>query len=127
MQFLTQISTTFTLSSSTLTADITPSATSSKILVLMNIASYKKDGGQQMISVFGDSTNLSGTANGIINNNGNNITYSSAITLLDSPNSTSAITYQMRQKTESGGDTVKFNNNGGLSSLILLEVGDNDK
>ena len=116
-------STTFTLSSSTLTADITPSATSSKILILMNIASYKKDSGQQMISVFRDSTNLSGTANGIINNNGNNITYSSAITLVDSPNTTSATTYQMRQKTESGGDTVKFNNNGGLSSLILLEVG----
>nr|BAR39831.1 hypothetical protein [uncultured Mediterranean phage uvMED] len=116
-------STTFSLSSSTLTADITPSATSSKILVLMNIASYKKDSGQQMISVFRDSTNLSGTANGIINNNGNNITYSSAITLVDSPNTTSATTYQMRQKTEQAVDTVKFNNNGGLSSLILLEVG----
>lgn len=113
---------TFTLSSSTLTADITPSSTSSKILVLMNIASYKKDGGQQFITIFRDSTNLSGDSNGIINNNASNITYSSAITLLDSPNTTSTITYQMRQKTEAS-DTVKFNNNGGLSSLILLEVG----
>lgn len=116
-------STTFTLASSTLTASITPSATSSKVLILMSIGSYKKAGGAQYITIYRGSTDLGQGNNGIIGNNASNVTYSSAITLLDSPSTTSATTYQFRMRSESSGDSQRINNVGGVSSLVLLEVG----
>ena len=115
-------STSFTDASSTLTATITPSSTSSKVLIMMSIGTYKKAGGAQFITIYRDSTNLANN-DGFVANNGVNNNYSTAVVHLDSPNTTSATTYEFRMRSESSGDTQNINGQGGKSSFIVMEIG----
>jgi hypothetical protein len=118
----TTTSTSFVTASSTLTVDITPSATSSKIFVVASIGGYKKDGGAMHLSIYRGSTNLGHNDRGMINGDANNVRYSSAMTVLDSPNTTSATTYRVRIRSE-GGDTVRLNADGVESNIVVMEVG----
>jgi len=118
----TTTSTSFVTASSTLTVDITPSATSSKIFVVASIGAYKKDGGAMHLSIFRGSTNLGHNDRGMINGDANNVRYSSAMTVLDSPSSTSATTYRVRMRSE-GGDTIRLNADGVESNIVVMEVG----
>lgn len=115
-------STSFTNNSSTLSISITPSSTSSKILIMMSISSYEKAGGAHFITVYRGSTNLANN-DGFIPNSDSNDNKSSAVVHLDSPNTTSATTYQFRHRSESSGDSQSINGRGGTSNLILMEVG----
>lgn len=115
-------STSFTDASSTLTATITPSSTSSKVLIMMSIGTYKKAGGVQFITIYRGSTNLANN-DGFVANNGVNNNYSTAVVHLDSPNTTSATTYEFRMRSESSGDTQNINGQGGKSSFIVMEIG----
>jgi len=115
-------STSFTNNSSTLSISITPSSTSSKILIMMHISSYEKAGGAHFITIFRGSTNLANN-DGFIPNSDSNDNKSSAVVHLDSPNTTSATTYQFRHRSESSGDSQSINGRGGTSNLILMEVG----
>jgi len=101
---------------------ITPSATSSKIFVIVNIHAdtqvNDKGFGLQLVR---------GTTN-IHTDNGQKAFYSASSRLqskylhheLDSPNTTSATTYKVQIKTD-GGNTVRFNDQS-LSSITLMEV-----
>ena len=115
-------STSFTDASSTLTATITPSSTSSKVLIMMSIGTYKKAGGVQFITIYRGSTNLAGN-DGFVANNGQNNNYSTAVVHLDSPSTTSATTYEFRMRSESSGDSQQINQAGGKSSFIVMEIG----
>tara|TARA_R100001126_G_scaffold53073_1_gene29953 strand:+ start:846 stop:1679 length:834 start_codon:yes stop_codon:yes gene_type:complete len=114
-------SSTYSLASSSLTVDITPSATSSKILVMLS-TSYKKNGGSMFITIFRDSTNLGNGNNGFINGDANNVPYPGSIVVLDSPSSTSQLTYQIRTRS-GGGDAVDFNEGGSTGSIVAMEIG----
>jgi hypothetical protein len=116
-------STSFTNNSSTLSISITPSSTSSKILIMMSIGAYKKAGGAHFITVFRGSTNLAADNAGFIPNSDQNHNMSSAIVFLDSPSTTSATTYQFRHRSESSGDSQNIHGLGGTSSLVLMEIG----
>lgn len=109
----------------TLGAAITPSSTSSKVLVMIQSCySTEAPSRTQYITLFRDSTNLGGTDGMIQNLNGPNGDYQrSGVTLnfLDSPNTTSPVTYYLAHKSGGGNvEIVPFNN--ALSSVILLEI-----
>jgi len=112
-------SSSFVNSSSTLTATITPSSTSNKVLIMMSIGVYKKTGGVGYITIYRGGTNLAGN-DGFIPNTGLNNQYSSSVVFLDSPNTTSATTYEFRQRT--GSDQVSINQQGGKSAFVVMEI-----
>ena len=117
----TTTSTSFTNASTTLSVSITPSATSSKIFVVASIGGYKKDGGAIYLSIFRGSTNLGDANRGMINGDANNVMYSSAMTVLDSPSTTSSTTYEVRMRS-AGGDTVRLNADYVESNIVVMEV-----
>jgi len=113
---------------STLSASITPSATSSKILILVS----------QTVSVSRDSGNAIGAINimrattqiweGYVGNT-NNVLNQQSVMYLDSPSTTSATTYKTQGKTDTTSDSAKirFQQDSGLSdrnsSIHLIEIG----
>ena len=117
-------SSSYTLASSSLTANITPSATSSKIYVMITGGMYINTNNRRgYITIFRDSTNLSG-------DDGFAQVFAAAaaplvpfaVSVLDSPSSTSQITYQIRIKSQSG-STFYINEYQSKSSITLYEIG----
>ena len=111
-----------------LTANITPSATSSKILVVIaqhtsvNRASSLARGQVQVVR---DSTVVFAPNNWTINmqQTGSDLAHSTmlAFNILDTPSSTSSLVYKSQMKPESS-STVKSQQNGNQSNIILMEV-----
>ena len=118
-------SATYTLASSTLTVDITPAATSSKILVFATIAMGQSSANQGHYTIFRDSTNLSGSGNDdafMLNQVADKYTGLS-MSFLDSPSSTSALTYQVRIKTGSTNHTTYLQYTAdAMSAITVMEV-----
>jgi len=109
-----------------LSVNITPSATSSKILIIGNACGDTKGNRYIYASLFRDSTNLAtGTgADGfgiIYTADGERLYGSLPMMKLDSPNTTSQVTYQLRARTNSGGFRITQHNQ--TSSIIVMEVG----
>jgi hypothetical protein len=118
-------STTNTLIDTGLTATITPSSASSKILVLVNQAgTYKENNTYLKITL-----DRGGTE--IWFNNGGGFTDTTAInnvgsigtSYLDSPATTSATTYKTRFSSSGGGATVIVQHNTSVSTIVLMEIG----
>ena len=110
------------------TATITPSSASSKIMcfVTAELAQTNTNLNTQM-TLFKDTTNLAGTGNafcGVLSSAGN-IYANAAINYLDSPATTSAITYSTRILVDSG--TGVYNAGGGgvtaaKAVITLMEI-----
>ena len=125
-------STTYTDTS--LTASITPSATSSKVLVIVtqNYYIYRSTSGFQSMGL-----QLLRDATTIVDPNGNysmnaeigtgvlGIQTYATIAYLDSPSSTSSLTYKTQGKvgTTANSGAVTFQNGNSPSYIILMEVG----
>ena len=110
-----------------LTGNITPSATSSKILVMWNCGGYMKqpmDAGCTFY-LYKDGSELKEVA--LVLDNSTSSGYAQGGTMsgqyLDSPNTTSAITYDIRFKGSSGSANMYNGRNGTDQSLVLMEVG----
>ena len=117
---------TFGLNSSTLTLNITPSATSSKILVTCSAMLYI--GGQAArLTIFRDSTNLaSATApeDSFVTMDGDgNFGAVSGMHFLDSPSTTSAVNYQIRFRNNQGSTTTTMPFRSALGVLTAYEIG----
>ena len=124
---ITQTNMSSTSSSYVLTAltdTITPSATSSKILILASgNLNNTASGSWAYATIFRDGSNIA------IDNDGFNGAYSAGgdihvpfnVHYLDSPNSTSSLTYDIRVRCNAG--TVRFNHEQNTSSLTLIEIG----
>jgi len=112
------------------TISITPTATSSKILILCNLMGIEKGTGSANtrldVRIYRDSTQLT-------TSNANRWTYNTnverdggfAINWLDSPSSTSAINYRLNfQWLDTGGSTCYVNKDGnsGYSTITVMEV-----
>ena len=115
-------STTFVASS--ITANITPSATSSKIYVSVCTDLDSQTNNQAFATIFRDSTNL---ASGTDNFGSNFVPSGRVITplsmsVLDSPNTTSQITYAGYAKSGSNSVTCKFNNQNVTGTITLMEI-----
>ena len=115
-------STSVTWVDSTLTATITPSSTSSKILVITSGLYYTDNANMQ-----GSVRILRGSTDIVINTG---IAYSSAgavsnsVTLnkLDAPATTSATTYKVQIQRFAGGGSFNAQLNGSTAIMILMEV-----
>jgi hypothetical protein len=106
-------STSFVTASNTLTINITPSSASSKIYINVTSSMYVDAVGaaQGYFTIFRDATNLGGATSGFGNiyapgvsdtDNGGYV----ALSILDEPNTTSAITYQVYIRTGNASDNV---------------------
>jgi hypothetical protein len=109
-----------------LTASITPSSASNKILVMGNLASVARRAGTNSEGLYWlvrNGTSL-GNFDGITPwNDGasNNRSVGSIhVQYLDSPSSTASVTYILRM--ECSGNGVDINDEGGISSLTLMEI-----
>ena len=127
----TTTSTTF--ASTGLTAAITPSATSSKIFVTCSFTGSKNsddnDADWAYFSIHRGTTDLGGSnGRGIV---GHYNYISSSIdnhfpvnmVVLDSPSSTSELTYTVEYAGSGTNDTIAFNNREMKTSIILMEIG----
>ena len=115
-----------------ITANITPSATSSKILILISAAVLMHGNGRASsiggVNILRDSTSIYGGGNnnamGIYteNNTGVKMWAGHSHTFLDSPSSTSQITYKMQGRIETSGESMQFQTGGMNSVITLMEV-----
>ena len=121
----TTTSNTFVTASSTLTVNITPSSASNKILVVLMLCGFGADtqGTNARATVYRDATNIS-PSNGFADNNvatGSAYYVGAGNSVLDTPNTTSQITYQFYMQNSGGSNTARVNN-GGFSSLTCYEI-----
>lgn len=132
----TTIATT-TLTSTSLSATITPSATTSKILVLVT-SQFKHQRSGNGFSGIAAELDRNGTVVGdwdktdhdefnFIQIAGSSAAvYSSntvSVSVLDSPSSTSALTYTLKARGYDSSVSVNFQQNSALSTITLLEIG----
>jgi hypothetical protein len=111
-------STSFVTASNTLSVTITPSSASNKIFIIVS-AAMLSDSYRSFYTIFRDgSTNLgngnAGLTSLILNSAG-------SITYLDSPNTTSATTYQVYMKSVTT-DAVIINAGNSRSSITCFEI-----
>jgi len=112
---------TYVTGSNTLSVNITPSATSSKILVMFSSnARSATDDKEARYTIFRDSTDLSG-GNGTAFVNKNDSTSISSV-IVDSPSTTSQLTYQVYMKAESG-FTIYLNHGSTFGTIVAMEIG----
>ena len=109
-----------------LTASITPSATSSKILVICEIASIGKANSNTYVELKllkGSSALITFTKEaGADGGSGTNKVGNSGCTYLDSPNTTSAVTYKVQMNSGSGSNYGQTGGSSGTSTMTLMEV-----
>ena len=110
-----------------LTGTITPSATSSKILIMFNCGGFMKqafDAGAWWY-LYKDGSELKEIAFVLDNNSGSMYAQGGTMSgqYLDSPNTTSSVTYDIRFKNTSSSANTYSGRNGTDQSLVLMEVG----
>ena len=107
-----------------LTLNITPSATSSKIYVVACSGFYNASttGDQGAATIYRDSTNLGGNG-GFVNTFGTDtrIIFPTAVCVLDSPSSTSQITYAVYIRSYSGA-SMQWNGQSEIGQIVAMEV-----
>ena len=96
---------------------ITPSDTSSKILI-MATNTGEVDGGRGYYTIFRGSTNVNGSAE-LVANQLNGLNNPFTMIFLDSPSSTSALTYKVGLRSQNSGQTTSSSR----TTLIALEIG----
>jgi hypothetical protein len=96
----TTTSTSFATGSNTLSVSITPSSASNKIFLIVTTSGYAVVSGRY--TIFRDATNIGNGNSGLSQIEGG---YGSVnMSILDSPSTTSAITYQVQFRNTSGAD-----------------------
>ena len=123
----TTTSNTYVTASSTLSVDITPSATSSKILVVLMLCGFGADtqSTNARVTIKRDTSTDISPSNGFADNNvvtGGPYYVGGGNSVLDSPNTTSQVYYQLYMQNTGGSHTARLNN-GGFSSLTCFEIG----
>ena len=117
-------STTFVASNSA--ATITPTSTASKILIITNSPLYiSGDNGHTYTTIFRNATNLSpGNAEFLLFSAGTGSTgrwTNGSMSFLDSPSTTSAVTYTVYYRNATAG-TSYYDGNGGMALITLMEI-----
>ena len=108
-----------------LSASITPSATTSKIFITLQGCADNDGGGRQgYFAIFRDSTNLNGGAISASTSiySGDRIIVPVATSHLDSPSSTSSLTYALYFKNP-GSNSVEFLSQSTQAHITLMEIG----
>ena len=114
-------STSFINSSNGITLNITPSAASSKIFVQVSVSNVFGAGGNNVfMTIYRDSTNLGGSS-GMAIHGGFDESVPFSMSILDSPSSTSELTYQVYAKVTGG--THNYGNANAVSTITAFEIG----
>jgi len=119
-------STSFVTGSNTLSVDITPSATSSKIFVTTQFTvGTAVDDQHATYTIYRDTTDLGdGSGNGMQRcaayNVGWDVYFPCAMSILDSPSSTSELTYQVYMKTSTSSGYINYGS--GKVSITAYEI-----
>jgi hypothetical protein len=119
---------TTTLADTGLTATITPSATTSKILVLVSQAGVVKGSGNALsacdIRLFRGATDISPITIGAGSTNTTTVNFIGNVScmFLDSPATTSATTYKTQFKNQVAAAQVIVQANSSESNIVLLEI-----
>jgi hypothetical protein len=122
----TQISnTTVTPADTGLTATITPRSATSKILVQVNQNGVYANAGTGMrLNLLRNGTLISKMGQRLAGDSTDTTSVGSASTsYLDSPNSTSAVTYKTQFNSETAGQSSFVNVYGAMSTITLMEIG----
>ena len=103
-----------------LAVSITPSSTSSKIMVFFNTTVYRTSN-SAFLTVYRDSTNIAG-ANGLSNPTGGlTVWLPVGVQYLDSPNTTSSVQYTLFARSQSG--VLYVGGDGDLiNSITVMEI-----
>jgi len=117
-------STSYVNSSNGLSVDITPAASNSKIYIIVSLGHFTCPGGQNMsVTVFRDSTNLAGGDGGVglgfHGGFGEAIPF--ACHVVDSPSSTSELTYQVYAKVT--GSSGSYGHANTTATITAMEIG----
>ena len=120
-------STSFVTGSNTLSVTITPSTTSSRILVIVSMSIKTTGGTLGEYTIYRDSTNLStaSSSTGFLAITQNDVKGNLGLHVLDSPSSTSALVYQPYMSV-GGAGTVYMgadDYNDAMSTITCLEIG----
>ena len=111
-----------------LTASITPSSSSNKVLVLVQQSAGKHDGNTKVnIRMYRDSTEIGGVVAGrdigeTNNSNTNNVGMGFSNSFLDTPSSTSALVYKTQFNNNDATGTAKVQTASGQSYITLMEI-----
>jgi hypothetical protein len=108
-------STSFVTASNTLSVSITPSSASNKIFIIAHTAAGNTN---VQVTIFRGATNLGDATNGMTYHNS---AATACITFLDSPNTTSSITYQLYFRSYNG-TTQYINNTTPKGSITVMEI-----
>jgi len=121
----TTTSSTFVTGSNTLSVTITPASSSNKIFIIVGatfagtfLSNSPIYGEDVYFTIYRDSTNLGNGNNGLGYTNMSH--HPSHLSYLDSPNTTSAITYQVYFRT--AGSTAYINGGSSKGSITCMEV-----
>jgi hypothetical protein len=111
----------FVTASNTLSVSITPSSASNKIFIETNFSAFLDGPNESQFTIYRDATNL-GTVNGMVTlyneTSGAQITVPTGMSYLDSPNSTSALTYQVYVRATAGTANFIY----GTASITAFEI-----
>jgi hypothetical protein len=116
----------FVTASNTLSVTITPSSASNKIFIIVG-ANNRTEATYNVFTVFRGATDLGAAANMGLGVTGSAPTVASVIStfgisFLDSPNTTSATTYQLRFRTNDVAYPATLNYNNSKSSITVMEI-----
>jgi len=117
-------STSFVTGSNTLSVSITPASTSNKIFIVANVNSGDGDsGGERHFTIQRGATNLGNTSGLAQGRSSANTGFSANVNMavLDSPNTTSATTYQVYMRSPSG-NTTTMNTNSCRGTITCFEI-----
>jgi len=112
----------FVTASNTLSVTITPTSTSNKIFVIANSSVEHNTTNTYMIfTIYRGATNLGNSQGGnLLRVSSTQNTYPMALSFLDSPNSTSALTYQVYFKVDGG--TATLNSGNCVATITAFEI-----
>jgi hypothetical protein len=108
-----------------LSASITPSSTSSKIFVQVNSSAYlAATGAEAAYTIYRDNTTNIGNADGLSRAyaGSSDLICPLYMSVLDSPATTSSVTYNIYLKRTQGSGSVYVNLRGGLQTMTLMEI-----
>lgn len=124
-------STSYVTAGNTLTVNITPSSTNSKVFVLVSVIGghSTSHGSIAYFTIYRDSTDLGsstgGNGRGLSQNygGGSDVRTSMNMAILDSPSTTSQVTYQVYIKDNGSSGQVDINWNNCKSTITAMEIG----
>ena len=108
-----------------MSVSITPSSASNKVLILVTGNGGVDGNALAYYTILRDSTDLN-TSNGsgfaVVRGNSGSVYGGVSMSILDSPNTTSSITYKVRFKSTSASVNAFFSYEGALNSITALEI-----